>query len=236
MKKLTIKSALLAVALLLFFTLTILPAYAVAPGNGHIYGQLLDGSNKNAPIANQVVTLQVAQGSGAKDVSTSKTDAQGKFSFANLLTDKTLSYVAYIRYQGAQYESSVVTLDSNATQKVSLTVYQATSNPQNIAILQANVLVREPDIERGILSVSEVFAIQNLNNRAYVGSFDASKGKPNALRFTLPQGAKNVALGKGFNGYNVIQVDRGFASDAALLPGGNEFLFLVRASIYDHKL
>ena len=87
------------------------------------------------------------------------------------------------------------------------------------------MLIREPDVQRGVLTVSEVFALQNLNNRAYVGSFDASKGKPNALRFTLPQGAKNIALGKGFDGYHVIQVDRGFASDAALLPGSNEFSF-----------
>jgi 5-hydroxyisourate hydrolase-like protein (transthyretin family) len=225
MKKRIIKGALLPIALALFFALIALPTYAAAANNGHIYGQLLDGTNKSVPLANQTVTLQVAQGTNSKDVSTFKTDAHGNFSFTNLSTDKTLSYVVYIRYQGAQYVSSVVTLDGNPLQKVALTVYQATQNPQDIAILQANVLVREPDVERGILSVSEVFAIQNLNNHAYVGSFDASKGKPNALRFTLPQGAKNVALGKGFAGYNVIQVDRGFASDAALLPGGNEFSF-----------
>lgn len=222
MKKLTINIALLAAAL--FFSLTVLSAYAAA-SNGHISGQLLDATNKNTPLANQVVTLQVAQGNDAKDAGTSKTDTQGNFSFPNLSTDKTLSYAVYIRYQGAQYVSSIVTLDSNPVQKVNLTVYQATQNPQNIAIIQANVLIREPDVQRGVLSVSEVFALQNLNNRAYVGSFDASKGKPNALRFTLPQGAKNVALGKGFDGYHVIQVDRGFASDAALLPGSNEFSF-----------
>ncbi len=220
MKKLMISIVLLV----LFFSFTILPAYAAA-SNGHISGQLLDATNKNAPLANQTVTLQVAQGNDAKDAGTSRTDAQGNFSFLNLSTDKTLSYAVYIRYQGAQYVSSIVTLDTNPVQKVNLTVYQATQNPQNIAIIQANVLIREPDIQRGVLTVSEVFALQNLNNRAYVGSFDASKGKPNALRFTLPQGAKNVALDKGFDGYHVIQVDRGFASDAALLPGSNEFSF-----------
>jgi 5-hydroxyisourate hydrolase-like protein (transthyretin family) len=222
MRKLTINIALLATTL--FFSLIALPAHAAA-SNGSISGQLLDGTNKNAPLANQTITLQVAQGNGAKDAGTAKTNAQGNFSFSNLSTDKTLSYAVYIRYQGAQYISSVVSLDNNPVQKLNLTVYEATSNPQNIAIVQANVLIREPDVQRGVLTVSEVFVLQNLNNRAYVGSFDASKGKPNALRFTLPQGAKNIALGKGFDGYHVIQVDRGFASDAALLPGSNEFSF-----------
>jgi hypothetical protein len=218
----TVTINLLATILLFFFS--ILPAHAAA-SNGSISGQLLDGTSKNAPLANQTVTLQVAQGNDAKDAGTAKTDSQGNFSFSNLSTDKTLSYAVYIRYQGAQYISSVVSLDTNPIQKLNLTVYEATQNSQNIAIVQANVLIREPDVQRGVLTVSEVFALQNLNNRAYVGSFDASKGKPNALRFTLPQGAKNVALGKGFNGYHVIQVDRGFASDAALLPGSNEFSF-----------
>lgn len=222
MIKLTMNIALLTAAL--FFSLIVLPAHAAA-SNGSISGQLLDGTNKNAPLADQTVTLQVAQGNGAKDAGTAKTNAQGNFSFQNLSTDKTLSYAVYIRYQGAQYVSSVVSLDSNPVQKLNLTIYEATQNPQNIAIVQANVLIREPNVQRGVLTVSEVFALQNLNNRAYVGSFDASKGKPNALRFTLPQGAKNIALGKGFDGYHVIQVDRGFASDAALLPGSNEFSF-----------
>ncbi|MBA2680125.1 MAG: hypothetical protein H0U76_17225, partial [Ktedonobacteraceae bacterium] len=222
MKKLTINIALLAAVLLL--SLRALPVHAAA-SNGSISGQLLDATNKNAPLANQMVTLQVAQGNDAKDAGTAKTDAQGNFSFPNLSTDKTLNYAIYIRYQGAQYVSSVVSLDSKPAQKLNLTVYEATQNPQNIAITQANVLIREPDVQRGVLTVSEVFALQNLNNRAYVGSFDASKGKPNTLRFTLPQGAKNVALGNGFAGYHVIQVDRGFASDAALLPGSNEFSF-----------
>lgn len=222
MKKLTLNIALLTAMLL--FSFIALPVHAAA-SNGSISGQLLDATNKNASLANQTVTLQVAQGNDAKDAGTAKTDAQGNFSFSNLSTDKTLSYAVYIRYQGAQYVSSVVSLDSKPAQKLNLTVYEATQNPQNIAIVQANVLIREPDVKRGVLTVSEVFALQNLNNHAYVGSFDASKGKPNALRFTLPQGAKNVALGNGFAGYHVIQVDRGFASDAALLPGSNEFSF-----------
>jgi hypothetical protein len=45
------------------------------------------------------------------------------------------------------------------------------------------------------------------------------------LLFSLPPGAQNISLQKGFSGYHVIQVDRGFATDAALLPGDNEFAF-----------
>jgi hypothetical protein len=52
-----------------------------------------------------------------------------------------------------------------------------------------------------------------------------SKGTPNALLFSLPPGVRNISLSKGFDGYQVIQVDHGFATDAALPPGNTEFAF-----------
>ncbi|GCE14375.1 carboxypeptidase-like regulatory domain-containing protein [Tengunoibacter tsumagoiensis] len=198
-----------------------------ASGNGHIYGRLLDGSNKNAPLANQVVTLQTQQGSNSQDFATATTDAQGQYSFANLPNDKTTNYALYIRYQGAQYVSDLLTLDSKPEQQVDLTVYEATADASNIAVVSSNVLIHAPDQRTGTVTISEVIDFQNLSSHAYVGSLDGSKGKPNALLFTLPPNVvnKSITLDKGFSGYQVIQVDRGFATDAALMPGPNEFTF-----------
>src|SRR5690242_18302031 len=91
-------------AILLSFILFLLPlstasAHVTATKNGHITGQLLDGTNKNAPLSGQTVTLQMAQGVNSQDLATASTDAHGNFSFANLSTDKTISYAVYIRYQ-----------------------------------------------------------------------------------------------------------------------------------------
>jgi 5-hydroxyisourate hydrolase-like protein (transthyretin family) len=196
-----------------------------ASATGVISGHLLDGSRKNAPLSNQVVTLQMAQGNNSKDVTTAKTDAKGAFSFKNLSTDKTITYAVYIRYQDAQYTSTTVTLDSKHTQQMQLVVYPATHSTKNIAVDQVTILVNPSPAVKGLLEISEAFSFTNLSNETYVGSLDASNGKPNALLFSLPAGAKNISLDKGFNGYNVIQVDHGFASDAALLPGSNDFAF-----------
>ncbi len=198
---------------------------AHAAGSGRISGQMLDGSNGNAALADQSVTLQVAQGDSAQDKATTKTDAQGQFSFENLDTDKTLGYVLYTRYQGAQYVSNSISLESNAVQQVNLTVYEATQSKDKLAVFSTTVLFQEPNIQAKTINVSEVFSFSNLDKRAYVGSLDGSKGKPNALLFSLPVGAKNVRLDKGFDGYQVIKVDRGFASDAAVPPGNSDFAF-----------
>jgi len=219
------------IALLLTFCLLTVasPALAasLASGSGQISGQLLDGTNANAPLSGQSVTLQMAQGNNSEDLTTVTTDAQGSFVFSNLSTDKTISYALFTLYQGAQYLSDAIALNNTPTQQVNLTVYEATQSTSKLAILKATALFQEPDIPQKTVTVSEAFSFENLDTHTYVGTLDAAnKSKPNALLFSLPAGATNINLQKGFTGYHVIQVDRGFATDAALLPGGNnEFAF-----------
>ncbi|GAC1581064.1 MAG: hypothetical protein NVS4B1_15710 [Ktedonobacteraceae bacterium] len=197
----------------------------VSVGSGRITGQLLDGTKNNAPLMGQKVTLQAAQGANARDVSTVTTNAQGSYSFSDLATDKTINYALYIRYQGAQYVSDLIALDTTPTQKLNLTVYDATTSTAKIAILQNTILMHQPDAQKGVMNISEILSFRNLDSHTYVGSFDTSKGKPNTLRFSLPGNAKNITLGTGFDGYHIIQVDLGFATDATLPPGITQFSF-----------
>ncbi len=198
-------------------------AHASATGNGRISGQLLNGSHKNAPIVGQTVTLQMSQDSSARDLAKTTTDAHGAYTFANLTTDSAISYAAYINFQGAQYISAVVTLNKKPVQQVNLTVYDATTSTKNLAILRSTVLVGAPDTRSSTFSVSELFDFSNLGLQSFVGSLDASQGKPNALFFSLPKNARNVKLDTGFTGYQAIQETGGFATNAAVLPGENAF-------------
>jgi hypothetical protein len=208
-----------------FFLFLYLVPTAHAASGGRITGQLLDGTRKNVPVVGQSVTLQIAQGNTSQDLTTVKTDAHGAYTFNNLATASGISYALYTSYQGAQYTSTEVTLTSKPVQQVNLTVYEATTSTADIAIVRATVLLREPDAQKGLVSVSELFIFRNLNAHTYVGSLDTSQGKPNALLFTLPHTARNVSLGKGFDGYTAIQVNSGFASDAAVPPGDSQFAF-----------
>jgi 5-hydroxyisourate hydrolase-like protein (transthyretin family) len=199
-------------------------AYAAA-GPGRISGQLLDGTKNNAPVAGQSVTLQMAQGDTASDLTTVKTDAQGRYIFSNLNADKTINYAVYTLYHGAQYVTDLIDLSTRPVQQVNLTVYDATTSTANIVIVQATILIHKPDAQKDVFTVSELFAFKNLGTTTYVGSLNASAGMPNALRFSLPRGARNVSLSKGFDGYRSIAVDQGFATEAAVPPGDSEFSF-----------
>jgi hypothetical protein len=219
---------ILAFALLFALTLFLFPfpasAHAAVEG-GHIYGHLLDGTKRNAPVVGQSVTLQMAQGDNARDLTSVTTDAHGKFSFGGLDTDKTINYAVFTLFQGAQYYTDLIDLSTKPEQQINLTVYDATTSTTNIAIVQANILVDKVDAQKGLITISENFFFENLGTSAYVGSLQANGSKPNALRFSLPHGARNLLLSSGFNGYQAIQVDTGFASNAALPPGTSQFAF-----------
>jgi hypothetical protein len=212
-------------------------AQVIATGTGRITGQLLDGSHKNVPLAGQAVTLQMSQDGSARDLATSKTNTRGTYTFTNLATDKTTSYALYISYQGAQYTSDIITLSSKSAQKVNLTVYDATLSTSNIVIIQSTVLIQTPDAKKSTFSVSELFDFKNLGLQTFVGSLDASQGKPNALFFSLPKDARSINLVQGFTGYKSIQEADGFATNAAVYPGDTAFSLSFEvpylSSVYD---
>ncbi|HJT55170.1 MAG TPA: carboxypeptidase-like regulatory domain-containing protein, partial [Ktedonobacteraceae bacterium] len=219
------KDIIVAILLITFLFLFPLTASAHSAGVGRISGRLLDGTKKNAPVAGQSVTLQMAQGNNSSDLTKVTTDAQGRYSFSGLNTDKTINYAIYTLYQGAQYVTDLIDLSNKPTQQINLTVYDATTSISNIAVVQASALVGKPDAQNGLLTISESFFFENLGATTYVGSLQATGSKPNALRFSLPPGARKLSLSDGFNGYSAIQVDPGFATDAAIPPGTSQFAF-----------
>ncbi len=224
-------------SIILLFPTTHASAHVIATGNGRISGQLLDGSRKNVPLAEQTVTLQMSQDGSAHDLATSKTNAHGTYIFTNLATDQTISYAIYINYQGAQYTSDLVTLGSKPVQQTNLSVYDATASTSNIAIIQSTVLVQAPDAKKSTFTVSELFDFENFSLQTFVGSLDASHGKPDALYFSLPKDARSISLDQGFTGYKAIQETGGFATNAAVYPGNTEFSLSFEvpylSSVYD---
>ena len=215
-----------ALLLALVFLLFPLQASAhTATATGRIYGQLLDGTKRNAPVASQSITLQMAQGENARDLTSTTTDAHGMFSFSGLNTDKTINYALYTLYQGSQYYTNLIDLSSRPVQKINLTVYDATSSIANIAVVQSNLLIDKADAQSSLITISENYIFENLGLTTYVGSLQAHGSKPNALLFSLPKNARNVSLKSGFDGYQIIQVDSGFATNASVPPGLSQFAF-----------
>lgn len=209
----------------LFFSLA-LSTSVHALVTGRLFGQVLNGTRNNAPVAGQSVTLQLTQGNTTRDLKSVKTDARGAFAFSDLATSRTMTYALSTRYQGAPYTTALIDLSSRPVQSINLTVYQATANPARIVIDQAIVSLNMPAGQGGVLTVSNYFFLKNSGTQTYVGSLDASSSQLGALRFSLPRGARRLSLANGFAGAHVtIQPDSSFVTDAAVPPGVTPFGF-----------
>jgi len=224
-RRLWVRSMLSLLACALWLILPGASVGALPTVAGHLSGQVLDGSRQNAPLAHQRVTLQLAEGTTARDLLSLTTDARGRYAFGGLQSAAPARYAIYTLYQGAQYVSDLIDLGKQQVQQVNLTVYDATSSPANLAVVQTSLLLDKPNPQSGLLTISQDLFFENLGLTTYVGKLDASHGRPNALLFALPPGARFLTLAAGFDGYSTIQVEGGFASNAAVPPGTSEFSF-----------
>ena len=231
-RRLTLLTALTLLALLVVgYGAPHVFAASAASGTGTITGVAVNGTHSNAPVPSQQVTLQLTIGANAKDVATTPTDAQGRFSFTNVdLSSVALGgvYAVYTTFQGGTYATSAINLNSSPTQATTLTVYDATQDSANLSVSMATILVREPDVKHGLVGVGEFITMRNSGTTAFVGSLPAGAtggAMPSLLRFSLPAAAQNVTTGVGFFGTTTVQISTGFAAAATVPPGQTEFAF-----------
>ena len=196
---------------------------------GSVSGVVVNGTHGNALVANQGVTLQAVVRGKAQDVASTTSDGAGHFSFSGLDATGETTYAIYSTFQGGVFPSAAIAFDAGSAQKVTLTVYDVTTSDAALRIGVANVLINsqtESNTLKGLVPVGEFLTFVNSGNTAYVGSVAPANGKPmNLLRFSLPNGATNLALGAGFAGVQVAQVGTGFGAQATVPPGKSQFAF-----------
>lgn len=196
---------------------------------GSVSGVVVNGTHGNATVAHQSVTLQGVVRGKAQDVATTTSDGAGRFSFHGLDTTGETTYAVYSTFQGGVFPSGAITFDTGSAQQATLTVYDVTTSDAALRIGVANVLINsqtESNKLKGLVPVGEFLTFVNSGNTAYVGSVTPANGKPmNLLRFSLPNGASNLALGAGFSGVQIVQVGTGFGAQATVPPGKSQFAF-----------
>ena len=238
-RRLSLLGALtILLALLASFTLSFGVPHALAAGSdaasgtGAITGSVENGTHANVAVAGQPITLQLSIGANATTVGTTRTDAQGHFSFTGLdvASSSALggSYAVYTTYQGGTFASGAINLATNPTQSVTLLVYDATQDSANLSVSVATILVRAPDVKHGLVGVGEFITMRNSGTTAFVGSLPSTTtggAMPPLLRFSLPANAQNVTTGVGFFNTTAIQVGSGFGAAVTVPPGQTEFAF-----------
>lgn len=222
-------SLLFVVGLMLNVALAHVAQAAALDAAGSVSGVLVNGTHGRSAVAHQGVTLQAVVRGKAHDVASTTSDGGGHFSFSGLDTTGETTYAVYSSFQGGVFPSGAITFDTGSAQRVTLTVYDVTTSDAALRIGVANVLINsqtDANKLKGLVPVGEFLTFVNSGNTAYVGSLTPANGRPmNLLRFSLPNGATNLALGAGFAGVQVAQVGTGFGAQATVPPGKSQFAF-----------
>jgi hypothetical protein len=203
-------------------------AQAAAASGATLSGSIVNGTHGNAPVSGTQVVLQTyVSHASAQDSATVTTDAQGRYTFAGLDGSGATTYAVYTRFQGGTFASGAITFANGSVAPQTLTVYDATASDANVRVALTTLLLGAPDQRTGLIPVGEFVTFDNTGHTAYVPAVAPSGGQPmGLLRFWLPAGARNLSVGAGFEGAQILQVNTGFATSATVPPGKSQFAFV----------
>ena len=161
---------------------------------GKISGYIYNGSADSTIIANAEVDLLVYRGHDLVDDSSyvKRTDSGGKFKFSFLKTDSTLTYYPRSSFKSIVYYGKAVRLnDKSAAGQSDVVVFDTTSSAKRIYFQLEHLFI---DAEPGKLNLREIFIMNNLGHKTYVGKNFQQPNKHYVIKFPLPENFSDVQI------------------------------------------
>lgn len=200
------------------------PALAAEPGTGTIEGQLVNGTENGSNVDNQEITLKINLNNSEESSATTKSDAEGKFVFNDLLTGPEYSYQITLTFQKADYTSDWLSFEEGEINRVAVvTVFDSTTSDEIIRIeLSHSIVYVEPES----LQVVEFYLFTNKSDKTYIGTKEINAdGTRETLRFTLPDKASDLQPGSGLMECCIYSSEGGFIDTMPVFPGVREIVY-----------
>ncbi len=208
---------------------------AAAAGTETISGTVVNGTAKAPLPSHLVVTLQ---GTGSSQQSTfsqsTPVSSDGRFTFANVPADPSVSYTVSTEYAGVSYVSAVPKANGQSTVSVELKIYEPTTSDSAIRIDSASWLLGALDAEKQQTTILALLTITNAGDRVYVGDHRGDPGAavpgilPRTLRLVLPQGASDFQPQMGLDPSKLLPIANGYVDTQPLLPGQHQLAYTYR--------
>lgn len=145
-------------------------------------------------------------------------------------------YVLGIDYGGASYIERIDPPGEEAVVIKDVTVYNSSPVDPGIRFEHVAILVSGVDGNQGVVSVVEVHRVDNPTDRTFAPSASGPGGPAGLLVFPLPPNASDLRADVGLDPARLVQIDRGFASLAPVLPGRTEIGFSYKFPYGDSSL
>jgi len=192
---------------------------------GKLTGFVYNGSTDSSIVPNVDVNLLVYRGHSLIDDSsyTKKTDVRGKFEFTIPELDSSLIYYPSATFNSIVYYGDAVRLTGKLTSAASdVVVYDTTSNVDKIVVQLEHLFI---DAEPGKLYFREIYIINNLGNKTYIGKHFDQQDKHYTLQFPLPDGFQDVEISTE-EAQNWLKINgKSLYHTELMSPGSRQFSF-----------
>lgn len=221
---LSLASRLFLTPVLLLLLLITLQARGVnAQTAGELHVQITNGTPGGGAVQGLPLTIYRQTDANQETAGGGQTDARGAYTWTNLTGDVSALYVVSTTYKGVAYKTQPVNLPAP---DVSLRVYEVGGDDARLRIANAGIVILQVDAEMQRIRFLETVTLHNGGDRTFVPSTDGPRGAMGLLRFSLPEGAGNLTVGEGLVDSEVIQIDRGFATNLPVSPGDTSVSFV----------
>ena len=207
--------ALLAVMIVMSLST---PSLAAGEGTGTIQGSAVNGTAGGSSVANLNVDLITYINDNDLGTVTTRTDAEGHFTFEGMSAEPSYSYQVKIVYQQAEYYSEMVIFEAGETTRATeIFVYDATTNDEAISLMMSHMIIYTGEDS---LLVKEYYIFVNNSDRTYIGT--EAEGGMETLRFTMPDKATGLQPTLGLMDCCIQSITNGFIDTMPIMPEGKE--------------
>ncbi len=195
------------------------------PGEGRVHGRVLHAERKLG-IANLEVALYAFAADRVLGLARTRSDAEGRFEFANISADPALSYLVGVRYQGVAHPGTSVRFAAGEREvEAQVRVNELTDSP---GAIEVNALSLRVAREAGRLRIHQEVELINSDARSfYLPAQRRSLQRPGEAAYytRLPEGAVDFHTPLGVTPEGLLQQAGRLAWFGPVHPGGHMFAF-----------
>jgi hypothetical protein len=152
----------------------------------------------------------------------------GRFRVEGVPRQDGAAYLVALDFSGTTYGNRIDPPTEGDTVTTDITVYETVNTDPGLRFDQSAIVLSSIDQNNQVLSVLEFHRIVNPTDRTFAPQADGPGGPSGLLVFGLPPGAFDLQVEFGLDASRLIQIDRGVASLAPIVPGATEIGFTYR--------
>jgi hypothetical protein len=175
---------------LLFLTASVSISFAQG-SNGIIEGRVINRTLEK-PVSGIKVSLDIVRRGQRVDGRETVSDNKGGFKFEGLPLGEEYSFIAYTQFEGASYEAQTKLTEKTPQAKLTINVYNSSTDPSKVIITEYYVQVETS----GTVRVTEFINIDNTGKTSFALD-NSNKEKPLGLILTLPENFQNIQMLEG---------------------------------------